>query len=181
MHKEDRLDCITPTAESAWVDCLHLVNVTLLKVADILSCSFIAFFDLWILSLCHCLLTSSFSSEIFKSLSFRLDRLCHLAILCLDQHAHTLHHLEILLTIYLIRLVSLKVGCYSEFMRIQRISLRVSNSKRRGFLPTVVIRFTMLASSHYRNVSKQTTRYFPSLLEYKLALGCSGQYSKDNA
>ncbi|GJR67369.1 hypothetical protein Tco_0013434 [Tanacetum coccineum] len=28
-----------------------------------------------------------FSSKIFKSLSFRLDRLCHLAILCLDQHA----------------------------------------------------------------------------------------------
>ncbi|GJS69450.1 retrovirus-related pol polyprotein from transposon TNT 1-94 [Tanacetum coccineum] len=40
-----------------------------------------------------------FVSEIFKSLSFRLDRLCHLAILCLDQHAHTLHHLESLLTI----------------------------------------------------------------------------------
>ncbi|GKC44117.1 putative reverse transcriptase domain-containing protein, partial [Tanacetum coccineum] len=34
-----------------------------------------------------------FSSEISKSLSFRL------AILCLDQHAHTLHHLESLLTI----------------------------------------------------------------------------------
>ncbi|GJS67043.1 zinc knuckle CX2CX4HX4C containing protein [Tanacetum coccineum] len=44
-----------------------------------------------------------FSSEIFKSLSFRLDRLCHLAILCLDQHAHTLHHLESLLTISLDR------------------------------------------------------------------------------
>nr|GEU67778.1 NAC domain-containing protein 2-like [Tanacetum cinerariifolium] len=29
------------------------------------------------------------SSEIFKSLSFNLDRLRHLAILCLDQHAHT--------------------------------------------------------------------------------------------
>ncbi|GJR22926.1 phospholipase-like protein [Tanacetum coccineum] len=35
-----------------------------------------------------------FTSEIFKSLSFSLDRLCHLAILCLDQHAHTLHLLE---------------------------------------------------------------------------------------
>ncbi|GJZ27306.1 hypothetical protein Tco_0571559 [Tanacetum coccineum] len=45
-----------------------------------------------------------FSSEIFKSLSFRLNRLCHLAILCLDQHAHTLHHLESLLTISLDRL-----------------------------------------------------------------------------
>ncbi|GKB40026.1 hypothetical protein Tco_0884968 [Tanacetum coccineum] len=40
-----------------------------------------------------------FMSEIFKSLSFSLDRLCRLAILCLDQHAHTLHHLESLLTI----------------------------------------------------------------------------------
>ncbi|GJZ55358.1 hypothetical protein Tco_0610551 [Tanacetum coccineum] len=37
MLKEDRLDCITPTAESTWVDYLHLVNVTLLKVADIPS------------------------------------------------------------------------------------------------------------------------------------------------
>nr|GEX37886.1 hypothetical protein [Tanacetum cinerariifolium] len=40
-----------------------------------------------------------FMFEIFKSLSFSRDRLCHLAILCLDQHAHTLHHLESLLTI----------------------------------------------------------------------------------
>nr|GEU45529.1 hypothetical protein [Tanacetum cinerariifolium] len=32
-----------------------------------------------------------FTPEFFKSLSFRLDRLSHLAILCLDQHAHTLH------------------------------------------------------------------------------------------
>nr|GEX92429.1 retrovirus-related Pol polyprotein from transposon TNT 1-94 [Tanacetum cinerariifolium] len=35
-----------------------------------------------------------FESEIFKSLSFSLDRIFHLAILSLDQHAHTLHHLE---------------------------------------------------------------------------------------
>ncbi|GJU83404.1 hypothetical protein Tco_1285769 [Tanacetum coccineum] len=42
-----------------------------------------------------------FTSEIFKPLSFSLDRLCRLAILCLDQHAHTLHHLESLLTISL--------------------------------------------------------------------------------
>nr|GEV10348.1 hypothetical protein [Tanacetum cinerariifolium] len=41
------------------------------------------------------------SSEIFKSLTFNIDRLYHLAILCLDQHAHTLHHLESLLTISL--------------------------------------------------------------------------------
>ncbi|GJV78950.1 hypothetical protein Tco_1514820 [Tanacetum coccineum] len=41
-----------------------------------------------------------FMSEIFKSLSFSLDHLCHLAILCLDQHAYTLHHIESLLTIF---------------------------------------------------------------------------------
>ncbi|GJR97978.1 hypothetical protein Tco_0270152 [Tanacetum coccineum] len=45
-----------------------------------------------------------FSSEIFKSLSFHLDHLYCLAILCLDQHANTLHHLESLLTISLDRL-----------------------------------------------------------------------------
>ncbi|GKF53809.1 hypothetical protein Tco_0160719, partial [Tanacetum coccineum] len=44
-----------------------------------------------------------FTSEISKSLSFSLDRR-RLAILCLDQHAHTLHHLESLLTISLDRL-----------------------------------------------------------------------------
>ncbi|GJZ81592.1 hypothetical protein Tco_0646586 [Tanacetum coccineum] len=49
-----------------------------------------------------------FTSEIFKSLSFSLDRLCHLAILCLDQHARTLHHLENLITISLGRLDILK-------------------------------------------------------------------------
>ncbi|GJY24498.1 hypothetical protein Tco_0398156 [Tanacetum coccineum] len=42
-----------------------------------------------------------FTSKIFKSLSFILDRLFRLAILCLDQHAHTLHHLESLVTISL--------------------------------------------------------------------------------
>ncbi|GJY51041.1 hypothetical protein Tco_0441888 [Tanacetum coccineum] len=52
--------------------------------------------------------TLSFPSEIFKSLSFRLDRLCHLAILCLDQHAHTLHHLKLLNNLHLIDLISLK-------------------------------------------------------------------------
>ncbi|GJQ94513.1 hypothetical protein Tco_0005652 [Tanacetum coccineum] len=40
-------------------------------------------------------------SRIFKSVSFSLDHLCRLAILCLDQHAHTLNHLESLLTISL--------------------------------------------------------------------------------
>ncbi|GKB21884.1 putative ribonuclease H-like domain-containing protein [Tanacetum coccineum] len=59
-----------------------------------------------------------FMSEIFKSFSLLLDRLCHLAILCLDQHAHTLHHLEILLTISLEDLISLKEDLiYPEFAR----------------------------------------------------------------
>nr|GEU56463.1 reverse transcriptase domain-containing protein [Tanacetum cinerariifolium] len=48
------------------------------------------------------------SSEIFKSLSFSLDHHCHLAFLCLDQHAHTLHCLESLLTISFDRLDILK-------------------------------------------------------------------------
>ncbi|GJX83777.1 hypothetical protein Tco_0333258 [Tanacetum coccineum] len=55
---------------------------------------------------------------IFKSLSFRLDHLCCLAILCLDQHANTLHHLESLLTISLDRLDIFEGrSCISEFMR----------------------------------------------------------------
>ncbi|GKC22767.1 reverse transcriptase domain-containing protein [Tanacetum coccineum] len=52
--------------------------------------------------------------EIFKSLSFRLDRLCRLAILCLDQHAHTLHHLESLITISLDRLDILKEDIFEH-------------------------------------------------------------------
>ncbi|GJT68497.1 hypothetical protein Tco_1019977 [Tanacetum coccineum] len=59
-----------------------------------------------------------FASEIFKSLSFRPDRLCHLAILCLDQHAHTLHHLKSLLTISIDRLNNFEGrSCISEFVR----------------------------------------------------------------
>ncbi|GJT98175.1 hypothetical protein Tco_1093693 [Tanacetum coccineum] len=61
-----------------------------------------------------------FTSEIFKSLSFSLDRLCHLVILCLDQHAHTLHHLESLLTI------SLNLDIFKEDLVYQ--SLRKSLS-----------------------------------------------------
>ncbi|GKE01649.1 hypothetical protein Tco_1389632, partial [Tanacetum coccineum] len=60
--------------------------------------------------------------EIFKSLSFRLDRLCHLAILCLDQHAHTLHHLESLLTISLDRLDIFEGrSCISEFFEHEHV------------------------------------------------------------
>ncbi|GJR74660.1 hypothetical protein Tco_0087025, partial [Tanacetum coccineum] len=58
-----------------------------------------------------------FASEIFKSLSLSLDRLCHLAILCLDQHAHTLHHLERLLTISLDRLDILKEDLVYQSLR----------------------------------------------------------------
>nr|GEZ77857.1 hypothetical protein [Tanacetum cinerariifolium] len=57
------------------------------------------------------------SSEIFKSLSFNLDRLCHLTILCLVQHAHTLHHLESLLTISLDRLDILKDDLVYQSLR----------------------------------------------------------------
>ncbi|GJV88144.1 hypothetical protein Tco_1532082 [Tanacetum coccineum] len=72
-------------------------------------------FDLELLSLSFDFV---FLSEIFKSLSFRLDRLCHLAILCLDQHAHTLHHLESLLTISIDRLNIFEGrSCISEFVR----------------------------------------------------------------
>ncbi|GJT75496.1 hypothetical protein Tco_1042221 [Tanacetum coccineum] len=57
-----------------------------------------------------------FCSKVFKPLSFRLDRLCHLAILCLDQHAHTLYYLERLLTISLDRLNIFEGrSCISEF------------------------------------------------------------------
>ncbi|GKA64037.1 hypothetical protein Tco_0763643 [Tanacetum coccineum] len=55
-----------------------------------------------------------FMFEIFKSLSFSLDRPCHLAILCLDQHAHTLHRLESLLTISLDRLDILKEDLFEN-------------------------------------------------------------------
>ncbi|GJY71281.1 hypothetical protein Tco_0474984 [Tanacetum coccineum] len=58
-----------------------------------------------------------FMSEIFKSLSFSLDCLCRLAILCLDQHAHTLHHLESLLIISLDRLDILKEDLVYQSLR----------------------------------------------------------------
>nr|GEW45095.1 retrotransposon protein, putative, unclassified [Tanacetum cinerariifolium] len=67
--------------------------------------SYFAIFDLDPLSLSFDFV---FTPEIFKSLSFRLDCLCRLAILCLDQHAHTLQRLESLLTISFDRLDILK-------------------------------------------------------------------------
>ncbi|GKA09525.1 hypothetical protein Tco_0688856 [Tanacetum coccineum] len=71
-----------------------LEELTFIKRGLVPSC--FAIFDLEPLSLPFDFI---FTFEIFKSLSFSLDRLCHLAILCLDQHAHTLHHLESLLII----------------------------------------------------------------------------------
>ncbi|GJZ49815.1 hypothetical protein Tco_0604005, partial [Tanacetum coccineum] len=58
-----------------------------------------------------------FTSEIFKSLSFSLDRLCHLAILFHDQHAHTSHLFESLLTISLDRLDILKEDLVYQSLR----------------------------------------------------------------
>ncbi|GKE33975.1 hypothetical protein Tco_1453297, partial [Tanacetum coccineum] len=55
-----------------------------------------------------------FCSEIFKSLSFNLVYLCRLAILCLDQHAHTSHLFKSLLTISLDRLDILKEDLFEH-------------------------------------------------------------------
>ncbi|GKC27004.1 hypothetical protein Tco_1034298 [Tanacetum coccineum] len=94
--------------------------IKLLSLSWSLSCcrlvpSCFVIFDLEPLSLCFDFV---FASKIFKSISFRLDRLCHLAILCLDQHAHTLHYLESLLTISLDRLdIFEERSCISEFVR----------------------------------------------------------------
>ncbi|GKD77681.1 hypothetical protein Tco_1340302, partial [Tanacetum coccineum] len=60
----------------------------------------------------------AFTSEIFKSLSFCLDHLCRLVILCLDQHAHTLHHLESLLIISLDRLDIFDEICISDYAEV---------------------------------------------------------------
>nr|GEV43331.1 ribonuclease H-like domain-containing protein [Tanacetum cinerariifolium] len=56
----------------------------------------------------HCLSTLSFRPRSLNLYPFVFDRLCHLAILCLDHHAHTLHHLKSFLTISLDRLDILK-------------------------------------------------------------------------
>ncbi|GKC74355.1 hypothetical protein Tco_1120238, partial [Tanacetum coccineum] len=60
-----------------------------------------------------------FSSEIFKSFLVFLCRLCHLAILCLDQHAHSLHHLESLLTISLDNLCLDNLDIFKEDLEYQ--------------------------------------------------------------
>ncbi|GKB04351.1 hypothetical protein Tco_0832494 [Tanacetum coccineum] len=95
-------------------------------------------FDLEPLSLSLC----SRSLNLFLAC---LDHLCHLAILCLDQHAHTLHHFESLLTISLDRLDIFEGrSCISEFFEHEHVvdskNLldRVSSSKRRVFRIDVV-------------------------------------------
>ncbi|GKB89502.1 hypothetical protein Tco_0961774 [Tanacetum coccineum] len=73
-----------------------------------------------------------FCSKIFKSLSFHLDRLCHLAILCLDQHAHTLHHLESFLTISLHRLNIFEGRSYiSEFFEHENVVMNLTSAGMR--------------------------------------------------
>ncbi|GJW19669.1 hypothetical protein Tco_0027105 [Tanacetum coccineum] len=103
------------------VTLLHEINeisfvVKLLSLSWSLSCcrlvpSCFVIFDLDPLSLSF---NFVFMSEIFKSFSFSLDRLCHLAILCHDQHAHTLHLLEISLIIFLDRLDILKEDLFEH-------------------------------------------------------------------
>ncbi|GJT12849.1 hypothetical protein Tco_0859891 [Tanacetum coccineum] len=56
-----------------------------------------------------------------------LDRLCRLAILCLDQHAYTLYHLESLLTISLDRLDILKKDLvYQSLRKFLSLNLKLS-------------------------------------------------------
>ncbi|GJU51869.1 retrovirus-related pol polyprotein from transposon TNT 1-94 [Tanacetum coccineum] len=70
-----------------------------------------------------------FSSEIFKSLSFRLYLLCHLEILCLDQYAHTLHHLESLLTISFDRIDIFEGrSCISEFFEHEHVVMNPTSA-----------------------------------------------------
>ncbi|GKE54184.1 hypothetical protein Tco_1489340, partial [Tanacetum coccineum] len=68
-----------------------------------------------------------FMSEIFKSISFGLDRPFRFAILCLDQHAHTLHLLESLLTISLNRIDILKEDLvYQSLQKSLSLNLKLS-------------------------------------------------------
>ncbi|GJY69693.1 retrovirus-related pol polyprotein from transposon TNT 1-94 [Tanacetum coccineum] len=113
---------------------LHEINeiafvVKLLYLSWSLSCyrlvsSCCVIFDLEPLSLSFDFV---FTSEIFKSFSFSLDRLCHLAILCLDQHAHTSHLFESLLTIFVDRLDILKEDLvYQSLQKSLSLILKLS-------------------------------------------------------
>ncbi|GJT44872.1 hypothetical protein Tco_0953587 [Tanacetum coccineum] len=85
-----------------------------------------------ILSLCHCLSTSSLRSRSLNLFLVCLDRLCHLAILSLDQHAHTLHHLESLLTISLDRLDILKEDLvYQSFAEHEHVVMNPTSAGMR--------------------------------------------------
>ncbi|GKE10664.1 hypothetical protein Tco_1414215 [Tanacetum coccineum] len=52
--------------------------------------------------------------------------LCHLAIMCLDQHAHTLHHLESLLTISLDNLCLDNLNIFKEDLEYQSLQKSLS-------------------------------------------------------
>ncbi|GJW83160.1 retrovirus-related pol polyprotein from transposon TNT 1-94 [Tanacetum coccineum] len=81
-----------------------------------------------------------FTSEIFKSLSFSLERLYHLAILYLDQHAHTLHHLESLLIISPRNLVSEELSLISELAEFEHehVVMNPTSPVEIGYVTTVV-------------------------------------------
>ncbi|GJS43079.1 hypothetical protein Tco_0568122 [Tanacetum coccineum] len=64
-----------------------------------------------------------FKSEIFKSFLVCLCRLCHLAILYLDEHAHTLHQLESLLTISLDNLCLDNLDIFKEDLKYHSFKL----------------------------------------------------------
>nr|GEY14489.1 DNA-directed DNA polymerase [Tanacetum cinerariifolium] len=98
--------------------CLYHLEKMLKRLVPL--CSVI--FDLWPFLLSFDFV---FSSEIFKSLSFCHDRLCHLAILCLDHHVHTLHHLESLRTISFDRLEILRKINVNQSLR-KTLSLSLS-------------------------------------------------------
>ncbi|GKD67885.1 hypothetical protein Tco_1321975, partial [Tanacetum coccineum] len=55
-----------------------------------------------------------------------LNRLCHLAILCLDQHAQTLHHLESLLAISLDNLCLDNLDILKEDLEYQSLQKSLS-------------------------------------------------------
>ncbi|GJT83281.1 hypothetical protein Tco_1057623 [Tanacetum coccineum] len=103
---------------------LHEINeivfvIKILSLSWSLSCcrlvpSCCVFFNLEPLSLSFDFV---FMSEIFKSLSFCLDHLFRLAILCLEQHAHTLHHLKSMLIISLDRLDIMKEDLEYQSLR----------------------------------------------------------------
>nr|GEY33173.1 hypothetical protein [Tanacetum cinerariifolium] len=81
------------------------------------------------LAFCDCLLTLSFRPRSLNLYPFCLDRLYHLVILCLDHHAHTLHHLESLLTISLDRLDFLKEDLvYQNFWKSLSLCLSLLDS-----------------------------------------------------